>query len=187
LIKKILRQIQGYKNTLHLRYWIVNIICKMLPQFSGGSIRALLYRLVGFKIGRGTYIMDSIELLSGSPNFYSNLIIGSNTLFSSHVTINLDEKVIIEDNVTISPFVRIYTGTHDIGPSNNRCKRNPIAKPVIIEKGCWIALGATILPGVRIGRGSVVAAGAVVSKDVPPDSFISGVPGKVTKTLPVEE
>lgn len=159
----------------------------MLPQFSGGSIRALLYRLVGFKIGRGAYIMDSLELLSGSPNFYSNLTIGSNTLFSSHVTINLDEKVIIEDNVTISPFVRIYTGTHDIGPSSNRCKRNPIAKPVIIEKGCWIALGVTILPGVRIGRGSVVAAGAVVSKDVPPDSFVSGVPGKVTKTLPVEE
>ena len=162
------------------------MLCKALPQFSGGSIRAYLYRLAGFRIGRGAYIMDSIELLSGSPNFYSNLTIGSNALFSSHVTINLDEKVTIEDNVTIGPFVRIYTGTHEIGPSSNRCRRKPIARAVIIEKGSWIALGATILPGVRIGQGSVVAAGAVVNRDVPPNSFVSGVPGKVQKTLTTE-
>lgn len=188
MVKKILHYTKEYRNNhLHIKYWVVDIICKILPLFTNGSIRAFLYRKAGFNIGQGTYIMGSIELLSGNPHFYSNLTIGSNTLFSSHVTINLDGKVVIGDNVTIGPFVRIYTATHEIGPSNNRCVRYPVAKAVIVEEGCWIALGATILPGVRIYHGSVVAAGAVVTKDVPPNSLVSGVPGKVVKTLTSED
>lgn len=107
-----------------------------------------------------------------------------NTLISTNITINLDEKVIIEENVTVSPFVRIYTSTHYIGSSAQRCVPGSINKPVTIEKGSWVGLGAIILPGVTIGYGSVVAAGAVVTKNIPPNSFVGGVPATVIKTLP---
>ncbi|MEI7555189.1 acyltransferase [Candidatus Chlorohelix sp.] len=127
--------------------------------------------------------MGNVELLSGSPDFYRNLKVGSNTLISTNVTINLDAKVVIEDFVTLSPFVRIYTGSHNVGNSEHRCNK-PVNKPVIIGRGSWIALGATILPGVTIGRGSVVAAGSVVTKDVPPNSFVTGVPAEVKRILP---
>ncbi|WP_341468067.1 acyltransferase [Candidatus Chlorohelix allophototropha] len=126
--------------------------------------------------------MGNVELLSGNPDFYKNLKIGSSTLISTNVTINLDDKVVIEDYVTLSPFVRIYTGTHTIGNSGHRCNK-PLYKPVTIGRGSWIALGAIILPGVTIGRGCVVAAGSVVTKDVPPDSFVAGVPAEVKKVL----
>jgi acetyltransferase-like isoleucine patch superfamily enzyme len=57
------------------------------------------------------------------------------------------------------------------------------AKPIVIEKNVWIATGATILGGVIVGENSMVAAGAVVTKDVPPNSFVAGVPAKVIRSL----
>jgi acetyltransferase-like isoleucine patch superfamily enzyme len=59
-----------------------------------------------------------------------------------------------------------------------------LAKPVVIEDGSWIGLGAIILPGVTVGHGSIVAAGAVVDEDVPPDSYVAGNPAKVVQQLP---
>ena len=182
MISKLIMYAKAFRSCIHLRYSLANFIGFFLPKFFSGIIRAKTYRIAGFDIGKGSFIMGNIELLSGSPNFYRNLKVGSNTLISTNVTINLDAKVVIEDFVTISPFVRIYTGTHTVGNSGHRCNK-PINKPVIIGRGSWIALGATILPGVTIGQGSIVAAGSVVTKDVPPDSFVTGVPAQVKSIL----
>ena len=105
-------------------------------------------------------------------------------MISSHVTINLDGKVSIGKNVTLGPFVRIYTGTHRIGPASQRCLPGAIPEPVIIEEGSWIAMCAVILPGVHIGPGCVVAAGAVVTKDIPANSYVAGVPARIVRQLP---
>jgi acetyltransferase-like isoleucine patch superfamily enzyme len=103
----------------------------------------------------------------------------------NHVTINLDAEVIIEKNVTIGPFVKIYTGTHKIGPGSNRCSgEGVLARPVIVESGSWVGLGAILLPGVTIGHGSIISAGAVVTEDVPPNSLVEGNPGTVVQELP---
>ena len=178
---------RGFWRALHLRLGLANLVCGLLPDFFSGVIRARIYRLAGIKIGAGSFIMGNLELLGVQKDFYRNLEVGSDVLISNHVTINLDEKVIVGDNVTLSPFVRIYTSTHKVGPSSRRCLHGEIVKPVIIEKGSWVALGATILPGVRIGYGSIVAAGAVITRDIPPNSFVAGVPGKVIKNLPCED
>ncbi len=176
----------GYFRALHLRLWLANLLCNLFPDYFSGVLRARVYRLAGFKIGPSCFIMGNLELLGVRKEFYQNLVIGSEVLISNHVTINLDAKVIIEDNVTISPFVRIYTSSHKVGPTSRRCLHGEIVEPVIIEKGSWIALGATILPGVHIGAGSIVAAGSVVTKDIPSNSFVAGVPGKIIRTLPCE-
>ena len=80
--------------------------------------------------------------------------------------------------------MRIYTGTHHLGPGSNRRLPALLAKPVVVERGCWVGLGAMILPGVNLGHGSVVAAGAVVTEEVPPDSYVEGNPAKVVRQLP---
>jgi acetyltransferase-like isoleucine patch superfamily enzyme len=182
-LQKVFAYSKAFLETLHLKYYLVNLVCGFLPKFSSGAIRTYLYRLAGFKLGKGCFIMGNIELLSGKPDLESYLVVGENVLISTNVTLNLDEKITIGKNVTLSPFVKIYTSTHKIGPQAKRCSGDAIFEPVVIEDGCWIALGATILPGVRIGYGSVVAAGAVVNKDIPPNSFVAGIPGKVIREL----
>jgi maltose O-acetyltransferase len=61
---------------------------------------------------------------------------------------------------------------------------NTAARPIVVEDGAWIALGALILPGVRIGRGAIVGAGSVVSEDVPPNVLVVGNPARATQDLP---
>jgi acetyltransferase-like isoleucine patch superfamily enzyme len=87
----------------------------------------------------------------------------------------------IADCVMIGPNVNIITTGHPLEPSRRRTCIE--AKPIVIEKNVWIATGATILGGVTVGENSVVAAGAVVTKDVPPNSLAAGVPAKVIRSL----
>jgi len=90
----------------------------------------------------------------------------------------------IGDRVMIGPNVNIITTGHALGPSERRAYIE--AKPIVIESNVWIATGATILGGVRVGENSVVGAGAVVAKDVPPNSFVAGVPARVIRLLEEE-
>ena len=84
----------------------------------------------------------------------------------------------------VGPHVRIYTAQHEMGGHERRFGPGFEPQPVVIEDGAWIATGVVILPGVTIGRGSVVSAGSVVSRDVSPDTLVSGAPAKVVRELP---
>ncbi len=85
----------------------------------------------------------------------------------------------IEDDVMIAPCVRIATINHDF---KNRHTIYRYGK-VIIKKNAWIGMNVTILPGVTIGENAVVAAGAVITKDVPDNAVVAGVPAKTIKTI----
>jgi maltose O-acetyltransferase len=87
----------------------------------------------------------------------------------------LHDRIEIGSCVCINDGVTILTASHDIRDP----KWGQISKPVVIEDFAWIATGATLLPGVRIGRGAVVAAGAVVSRDVPPYATATGNPATI--------
>lgn len=92
--------------------------------------------------------------------------------------------MVIGDNVLIGPDVCICTGTHDAHPQIRREFHGAsFALPITIESDCWIGARATILPGVRIGRGATIAAGAVVTKDVEAGYIAGGVPAKVIKKI----
>jgi maltose O-acetyltransferase len=171
---------------VHLKLRLANVACGMLPDFGSGALRGRLYGLIGFDVAPSAFIMGNLELLRGSApdGFYDKLHVGQGTVIGNHVTINLDADVRIGNNVSVSPFVRIYTSTHQLGPGSNRRLSAVLAKPVIIEDGCWIGLGAMLLPGVTLGRGSVVAAGAVVMSEVPPNSYVEGNPAQVARELP---
>jgi maltose O-acetyltransferase len=85
----------------------------------------------------------------------------------------------IGDRVMIGSHVAITSLTHD--PAAPVMRHATIAKPVVIEDDVWIGTHAVILPGVRIGRGAVVAASAVVTRDVPADTIVAGVPARIKK------
>jgi acetyltransferase-like isoleucine patch superfamily enzyme len=81
----------------------------------------------------------------------------------------------------IGPNVTIVTSGHPIEPSQRRA--SVIAKPIVIERNVWIAAGATIIGGVTIGENSVVAAGSVVTKDVPQNTLVAGNPARVLRSI----
>ncbi|PVH70231.1 maltose o-acetyltransferas-like protein [Cadophora sp. DSE1049] len=112
-----------------------------------------------------------------------NIFIDNNVYINREVSIYDNAPVYIGNNVLIGPGVCICTGTHDTDPVIRRDSGGSFAYPIIIENDCWIGARATILPGVRIGKGSVVAAGAVVREDVEAAVVVGGVPGRVIKRL----
>jgi acetyltransferase-like isoleucine patch superfamily enzyme len=175
---------QEMVHQVHLKLRLANLVCGLLPDFGSGVLRSRLYRLIGMDIGAEASIAGNIEFVGGLPGFYTKIHIGSGANIANRVTISLDAEVHLGSNVSLGPYVKIYTGTHPIGPGSNRRGPEVVAKSVFIENGSWIGLGAIVLPGVTIGHGSIVAAGAVVDEDVPPDSYVAGNPAKVVQQLP---
>ena len=119
------------------------------------------------------------------PPFYSayglDLRVGQRVFINQCCTLYDMGGVDIADRVMIGPNVNIITTGHPLKLSERRAYVE--AKPIVIEKNVWIATGATILGGVTVGENCVVAAAAVVTKDVPPNSFVAGVPAKVVRSL----
>ena len=114
---------------------------------------------------------------------------GKNTTLGKHVFINFDCVLLdlggieIEDNVLLAPGVKLLTEGHPVDPLQ---RKTLTAGKIHIKKNAWIGAGATILQGVTIGENSVVAAGAVVTKDVPDNVVVGGVPAKTIKSLKPE-
>lgn len=129
----------------------------------------------------GTPIDPSSTLF---PPFYTNLgaftTIGKN-VFINHACSFLDlGGITIEDDVLIGPRVNLVTESHPLAPAD---RKTLITKAVTIKRGAWIGAGATILPGVTVGENGVVAAGSVVSRDVPANTIVAGVPAKILKSI----
>ena len=102
-------------------------------------------------------------------------------VFINHACSFLDMGgIILEDDVLIGPKVNLITENHPLDPLE---RRGMLCKPILIKRNAWIGAGATILPGVTVGENSVVAAGAVVSKDVPSNTVVGGIPAKTIKTI----
>ena len=124
-----------------------------------------------------------------STFYYENLYIGNNVSIGYHADfVASRSKIIIKDHVVFGPHVSIRGGDHktdivgryvDTVSDNEKSPEND--QDVIFEGDNWIGMNVTILKGVTIGRGCIVAAGAVVSKSTPPYSIIGGVPAKVLK------
>ena len=118
--------------------------------------------------------------------YYKRLEVGSDCYLGRELFLDLQDRIVIEDRVTISHRVMILTHT-DAGSSP--LKDQVIATsqaPVIIRRGAYIGANATILQGVEIGESSVVGAGAVVTRSVPPSTVVAGVPAKVIKSAGTE-
>nr|WP_302050579.1 DapH/DapD/GlmU-related protein [Methylobacter tundripaludum] len=94
----------------------------------------------------------------------------------------MEVPILIGERCDIGPAVEFITGGHIIGTASRRAGTGT-AKPIVINNGCWIGAGSRILGGVNIGPGAVVAAGSVVTRDVPADVLVGGVPAVFKKKL----
>jgi acetyltransferase-like isoleucine patch superfamily enzyme len=112
----------------------------------------------------------------------AGLSVGNHSNIGPYSYIGCSGKITIGNNVMISPRVSIYAENHVFDNPEILMKEQGVTQaPVIIEDDCWIASNSIILAGVTIGKGSVIAAGSVVTKSVPPYSVVAGVPAKVIK------
>lgn len=167
---------------LNFRLRLVNAILFFCPHLCFSRLRTRLYKLWGMQVGKGTLIAGTLTL-TGEQDLKGRLQIGRNSFLNAPLHIDLSDSVSIGSNVFVGHHVVLITSDHRIEGSERRCGAF-IGKPIVIEDGCWICACVTITPGVTIGRGSIVAAGSVVTKDVPPDTLVGGVPAKLIRTLP---
>jgi acetyltransferase-like isoleucine patch superfamily enzyme len=122
------------------------------------------------KFGRGLWI-----------DHFDKITIGNNVFFNYGCQLNSAGGIQIDDNVLIGPGVTILSANHDIKRDQLMRFGRAILKQVHVEKNVWLGARCILTPGVIIGEGSVVAAGAVVTKNVPAYKVVGGVPAKIIK------
>jgi maltose O-acetyltransferase len=165
----------------HVRLWLARCLALPLPPLTAGRVRALLLRCAGLRVGRGAMLAGMPAILAG-PGLERLLTIGPGCWFNVGCTLDVHAELTIGAGVRLGQEVMILTESHDIGTSEMRAGHLD-ARAVTIGDGAWIGARATILPGTTIGAGSVVAAGALVREDVPPDTLVAGVPARVIRSL----
>jgi maltose O-acetyltransferase len=164
------------------RLALANLLLLPLPRMTFGWLRPGVYRVVGgVSIGNSTLFLGRLTL-EGAGSMRRNLSVGSRCMFTTPLYLNLSASITIGNGVVIGHHVVIVTDTHDYGdPAMRGGPRRSL--PVRIGDGVWIGARATILPGVTVGRGAVVAAGAVVTGDVASDAMVGGVPARLIRSL----
>ena len=128
--------------------------------------------------------LEDVRILTPfTCDFGNRVTFGKNVFINHSAILSASGGIEFQDGCMLAPGVKIATINHDF---NNRHTIYTYGK-VIIGKNAWIGLGATVAPGVTIGENSVAAAGAVVTKDVPDNTVVGGIPAKVIKQLDVNE
>jgi len=151
------------------RSYLATKLAYNIGRLHGLRLRLYLYRRIGMKVGKECVIRRGVYL--GSPN---ELELGDGS-FLGRASLYCTGGIRIGKNVNVSDGAVIITAKHDVNSPKFEAKYEPIA----IEDWAWIATNAIVLAGITIGEGAVVAAGAVVTKDVPPYSVVGGNPAKV--------
>jgi maltose O-acetyltransferase len=158
--------------------FIIQFLFSLLPDTRFFRLKAFLLRLRGFQVGENVRVVSSAKLKLKYLSLGNNTYISHDTLIQGG-----DVAVRIGKNVDIAPRCVIVSGTHEIGDSIHRAGKGK-SERIVIGDGTWVGAHSTILGGVRIGRGCIIAAGSLVREDVEDDCLVAGVPAKVIRKLP---
>lgn len=142
---------------------------RIINKIPSRHLRKLFLKMLGAKIGKNTLPARRVEVL-----FPKGLTLANNVAVGWFAELDARGGITVGHDTNISSHVKIITGSHDIDDPEFTAD----FLPVHIGHHCWIGTGATILQGVKIGDGAVVAAGAVVTKDIPAKTVWGGVPAK---------
>ncbi|MCA7926004.1 sugar O-acetyltransferase [Burkholderia cenocepacia] len=140
------------------------------------DVRALFGELIGSQVDDGFMLIPPFHATGGA-----GMKLGRNVFVNQNCTFYDLGGLEIGDDVMIGPNVSLITSGHPVEPSRRR--DGVIAKPIVIERNVWIGAGATIIGGVTIGENAVVAAVAVVTRDVPPNTLVGGNPAKIIRSI----
>jgi maltose O-acetyltransferase len=146
-------------------------------------LRAALLRLYGARIGRRVVLHD-VRFFNLYRKGLAGLRIGNECFLGDECLLDLAEAIELHDQVTLAERVLILTHTN-VGYRDHPLQAHFPASvgPVTLERGAFVGAGALILPGVRVGEAAFVAAGAVVTRDVPARTVVAGVPARPLRTL----
>ena len=156
-----------------------------VPRLVNTVIRSALFplrlrlpalRLIGVKAGRG-------EIRARVTIAGPDLVLGTGVFVNAGSSLNNQAGIVLEDNVALANEVMLLTRGHEIGPAGRR-QGKLISAPVRVGAGTWIGARAVVLPGVTIGSGCVIAAGALVTRDCEPNGLYRGVPAVRVRELP---
>jgi acetyltransferase-like isoleucine patch superfamily enzyme len=164
---------------MHEVWEVVSRAQKLSPALNSSTtideMRERLSEIIESKIDKSTTVFVPFH-----TNFGRHIKIGKN-VFINHACSFLDlGGITIEDDVLIGPRVNLITENHPVDPEKRKYLD---LKSILIKRNAWIGAGATILPGVTIGENSIVAAGAVVNKDVADNTIAGGIPAEPIKAI----
>ncbi len=165
VVKKAISR--GVNVALEFELFILQIISNTIPSH---TLRKIAFKLAGVKVGKKSYIHMWARFYNPS-----GVTIGNGTIIGDHCVLDGRAPLKIGDNVDIASEVMIYNSEHDI----ESVGFDPIEEPVEIGDYVFIGPRAIILAGVKIGKGAIVGAGAVVTKDVGENEIVGGVPAKL--------
>jgi acetyltransferase-like isoleucine patch superfamily enzyme len=140
------------------------------------AIRALFSELIGKTVDERFLLIPPFYTTGGDE-----IRVGQNVFVNQNCTFYDLGGLAIGDDVMIGPNVSLITSGHPLEPSQRRTAT--IGKPIVIEKNVWIAAGAIVIGGVTVGENSVVAAGSVVTKDIPPNCLAGGNPARIIRSI----
>jgi len=147
------------------------------------QLRAPWLRLLGARIGRRSIVHD-VRFFNLYRRGLAGLRIGEECFLGDECLLDLAEAITLERQVTFAERVLVLTHTN-VGYADHPLQAHfpALAAPVVVEQGSFVGAAATLLPGIRIGARSFVAAGSVVTADVPAGTLVAGVPARVVRTL----
>jgi acetyltransferase-like isoleucine patch superfamily enzyme len=166
---------------IRLINYLTNYVVNRVPSF---ALRRLWYhRVLGVVIGEhaGIHLGCYIWFYGPRQIRRDGLTIGAYSRINRDCCLDARGSLRIGDNVSLSPEVMVLTAAHRVEDSHFQFESRA---PVVINDHVWVGARATILPGVTLGRGCIVAAGAVVSRDVEPLAIVAGVPARKVGTRP---
>lgn len=156
-----------------------------LPTQSLCRSRTALLRSAGVRIGPRSMVQGPLLITGSGDNPCLDVAIGTYSLISGALHCDVGAPIRIGDRVRIGHNVSLLTVDHEVGSGDMRSGATKCG-PIEIGDGAWVASHVMVLPGVRIGAGAIVAAGAVVTRDVPDNTLVAGVPARVARDLSAE-
>lgn len=162
-----------------MRYLLATWLLALLPPTRAFGIKRILLRALGIGVGEGTQVCGRVAFFgSGRVTIGRDCWIGIGTTFYTAA----GGDVAVGNACDIAPEVCFISGSHETGGSARRAGPGTAA-PIVVGDGCWIGTRATLLAGFTVGRGTIVAAGAVVAADQPADTLAGGVPARTLRAL----
>lgn len=155
----------------------LNVLSNIMPDERASSlIRSILLNILGNNISRKAILNGGGRICGKGLTVAPGVFINRGCFF------DLTGAIQIESNCTIGHGVTFITAEHEIGPKSKRAGA-VTGRPIVVHEGAWVGANVTILPGVEVGEGSVIGAGSLVTKNVPKNTLVLGVPAKVQRIL----